>query len=449
MRKKIIQYIYLIAVFTLLISCQKEDITTKTDFTQIKLSSDDVSFELASEVALNFSFGTKSNIKDERLKSASSDFSFEGAEIDEIIVAPSENGSPSLYFVNFIPKGYVIISGTKKESPVLGYSENSTFKLDSVPIAIAFWIADRMDKIQIVRNIEDYQIPDNIELEWTYQNKPPDVLHPDDVYDPDTPGDSGNSDGSNGAEGVDGGIELIQKGPLLATTWGQWWGYNSLLDRIDGSLPPTGCVATAMAQVMKYHQYPSNYNWSLMPNTYGTNETAQLMRDIGDAVSMNYTLDGSGADMSDARNALVNDFGYSSSASYVGYSVNTVVTEIMNNRPVIMDGYHTYYKTTSGMWPFKPTTHHYEDGHAWVCDGYRRHEYCTIFYYGTPNEFREYEYGPYYLHMNWGWSNSGMGSVDNDGWFKCDDWEIDGSNFSDGNPRNYQFKKKCIVNIEP
>ena len=51
--------------------------------------------------------------------------------------------------------------------------------------------------------------------------------------------------------------------------------------------------------------------------------------------------------------------------------------------------------------------------------------------------------------MNWGWSGTGMGSTDNNGWFKYDDWEIDASNFTDGNPRDYQYKKRCIIEIEP
>lgn len=89
------------------------------------------------------------------------------------------------------------------------------------------------------------------------------------------------------------------KGPLLQTTWGQGCGYNSLLQ--DCSTPyycyhaVTGCVATAMAQVMKYHTYPASYNWSGMPDTYGTTATATLMRDIGlpSAVNMNYGCSGS------------------------------------------------------------------------------------------------------------------------------------------------------------
>jgi hypothetical protein len=429
------QLIYLLFIIVLF-SCQKEEIALELCHNSLNPSSDDVSLDLASEVALNFSNKAKFQNQNNKLKGSSSETNFIDREIGDVLVAPSEDGSPALYIINFNPKGYVIISGTQKESPILGYSENSTFRLDSIPITIAFWIADRMDKIQVLKNIDDLFIPDNIEYEWSYQRAPDPELDP--ITDPEEL-----------PEGMPGGVTLEQKGPLLETTWGQWWGYNTYLDPINGELPPTGCVATAMAQVMKFHEHPSTYDWSLMPNTYGTNETALLMYDIGDAVDMTYNLNGSGADMVDAKNALVNDFGYSTSVNYINFNVNTVAIELSHNRPVIMDGYHTYYTTSSGWWIFEQTTHHYEDGHAWVCDGYKRNKYCTIYNAGKLNEYREYDYGPYYLHMNWGWSGSGMGSIDNNGWFKYDDWEINGVSTSDGTHYNFQHKKKCIIGIKP
>lgn len=429
MRKLFKQKIYFVTIFVLLFSCQKEEVTIETNPNQNSSTSDEVSMSLASEVALNFSNGAKFNNQTLSLKSTSTNSNFEDREIDEVIVAPSEDGTPSLYIINFIPQGYVIISGTQKESPILGYSDNSVFKLDSIPITIAFWLADRMDKIQVLKDV-DVVVADSIVQEWAYQSNL--SLEPN-LHDFEIAPREG--------------YDLIQKGPLLTTTWGQGWGYNSLLEPIDGTLPPTGCVATAIAQVMKYHEYPSNYNWSLMPNTYGTNETALLMKDIGEAVHMDYGVIESGASMSDAKSALVNDFGYSSTASYINYTVGSVVSEISNYRPVIMDGYNTYYTTTSGWWIFEQTTHHYEQGHAWVCDGYKRRKYYTTYNYGTPDEYTESNgYGPYYLHMNWGWGSSGAHI---NGWFLYDHWEIDGSNFTDGNPRDYQYRKKCIIGIKP
>ena len=115
--------------------------------------------------------------------------------------------------------------------------------------------------------------------------------------------------------------------PLLTTTWHQRAPYNLKCPEIDGELPPSGCVATAFAQVMKYFSYPEighgswsyttrtlgihvtayfdhPYYWEQMMDDYpqtdpGTAEqrdaVAELTFDVGAALEMNYTLDGSGA----------------------------------------------------------------------------------------------------------------------------------------------------------
>ncbi len=244
--------------------------------------------------------------------------------------------------------------------------------------------------------------------------------------------------------------EVDQNGPLLNTFWDQKNGYNNLLERIDGELPPTGCVATAMAQVMRYHEYPTNYNWTAMPNTYGTNETAKLMRDIGEAVNMNYSLLGSGANMDNAVNAFINTFNYSSTVKYVSIVDASIVSELRNNRLVIIDGYHTYYTTKKKhLWFFTTITRHYEEGHAWVCDGFKKTTcYETLRSVVTGEETTTSTSMGYYYHMNWGGSGSGMGSSDNNGWFKFDDLEINGVTRSNGEHPNYQHRKKCIVGIK-
>lgn len=97
---------------------------------------------------------------------------------------------------------------------------------------------------------------------------------------------------------------------------------------------------------MRYHKFPKNYNWSMMPNeisyydtnTQGANEISKLMRQIGIFVSMDYKCDGSGAKSSAAVNALVNNFGYSSSTKLMDYNPDIVALELKNNRPVILDG---------------------------------------------------------------------------------------------------------------
>lgn len=208
----------------------------------------------------------------------------------------------------------------------------------------------------------------------------------------------------------------------MNTTWNQGCGYNDLLDACTtgGSCGRvwTGCVATATAQVMRYWEHPNSYNWSIMLNTTGSTETSRLMQDVGDAVNMDYGCDGSGAYTSDARNALVNTFGYSTYASYVDYNTTTLVRQLKTwNRPVILRG------EGSG-------------GHAWVCDGYRRNKITTIHNPGTYYEYETYTYSPLYLWMNWGW-----GPFGGNGWFLY-------NNFTPGS-NNFNSDRKMIINIPP
>ncbi|MDD3722085.1 MAG: C10 family peptidase [Lutibacter sp.] len=98
-----------------------------------------------------------------------------------------------------------------------------------------------------------------------------------------------------------------------------------------------GCVPIAMAQVMKYHQYPTNYDWAFMPLTYGTTATANLIADIHDAIhnvysdSPIYECDGTGVNSShDMGNVLKTQFNYSY-ASKASYNYNTVKSNLDYN----------------------------------------------------------------------------------------------------------------------
>jgi Peptidase C10 family len=96
---------------------------------------------------------------------------------------------------------------------------------------------------------------------------------------------------------------------LLTTKWNQPYPYNRLNPKYGDTLTITGCVQTALAQIMKYHGHPSSgsgvfthtwngqtltavmnrpFNWSAIPNSvnggvkqYQQEEVAALMRDLG------------------------------------------------------------------------------------------------------------------------------------------------------------------------
>ncbi len=173
--------------------------------------------------------------------------------------------------------------------------------------------------------------------------------------------------------------------PLLVSTWSQdspFWNYTP---RMGGRPTVTGCVATAMAQVMHFWEYPERgqgshsyewnnrtlyanfnhvYSWDLMKSSYSrgysgnqADAVARLISDVGIAVNTQYGLDGSSA-VVNANNAFVKYFKYSPDCYAVGFEnwsdwFNMLKQQMDLRQPVIM-----------GI--FKPNS-----GHAVVADGYR------------------------------------------------------------------------------
>lgn len=214
---------------------------------------------------------------------------------------------------------------------------------------------------------------------------------------------------------------------LIQTTWNQNYPYNSAFpyvtettNGLDGDLRvATGCVATAMAQIMYYHKTPATngvgsakcsngigpnantpyffdanfgetvYDWNSMKLSYGrtvseeapesqaVNAVATLMKHCGVSVDTKYSTirnGGSGASTSNVALALVNYFRYDKSILYVNRTSygdadweQMIYDELAAERPVLYSG--TDASTNAG--------------HAFVCDGYR-------------NSDSKY-------HFNWGW----------------------------------------------
>lgn len=208
---------------------------------------------------------------------------------------------------------------------------------------------------------------------------------------------------------------------LVTSKWNQDMYFNTYCpwDRTaaygcDGRVY-TGCVSTAMAQVMNYHGHPytglggssyipgnygrytvkffqQTYNYNAMPNVPSgySNEMAKLIHHCGVAVQMGYTTQGSGANSVTASEAMKNHFKYDSAwicprALYdqIGDWYNALKTDLNARRPM-------YYAAHNG-----------NDGHAFVVDGYDENDK---------------------FHVNWGWGGSG------DGYFTISD-----NNLSDMN----------------
>lgn len=322
-------------------------------------------------------------------------------KVKSILEVPDKDEKTAFFIINYDGGGFIILAGDKRSEPILAFSDINQFEIDSkdFPAGLVSWLYSSKENIEDIR-LKNQKISLQVENQW-------------------------NNLLEGGADVVSYRIEpeepdctpyTIQKGPFLQTSWGQGCGYNSQTPSMSCgpcSHAWTGCVATAMAQVMKYHQYPTYYSWSNMPNSYGTNTTSTLMKDIGNAVNMSYSCNASSADtQGEVASSFKNDFGYNS-ASYSGYNYQTVKSELSNNRPVILRG-----GRKSGWWIFSQ----YKDGHAWVCDGYINYiDPC----WGSMLKY----------HMNWGWDGT------YNGWYSF-------NNFNPGD-HTFNYKTGMVYNIKP
>lgn len=177
--------------------------------------------------------------------------------------------------------------------------------------------------------------------------------------------------------------------PLIKTQWNQNTPYNNNCPVESGVNCPTGCVATATAQIMYYHKWPESFNWDAMKTTYSSDDTgeavdavAKLMADVGEKVYMQYGSESSSAYDYDACEALRIQYGYAETTNYIERTCYTakgwdevIYNELAANRPVLYSG----NSASSGQGIV---------GHAFILDGYQAKD------------------GVGYFHVNWGWGGS-------------------------------------------
>ncbi len=305
--------------------------------------------------------------------------------------------------------GFVIVSNDDRTVPILGFSESGSFNPDDMPCNMRAWLQGYAD-----------------EIAWLAEH--------------------GQTTSSlKKARQKAGSHSTAAIAPLTSTTWNQGTPYNNLCPKYKGtSKAATGCVATAMAQVMKYHEWPTSskrtipayttgsygismsalpittFDWANMKDSYSGSYTsdqatavATLMQYCGCSVQMDYGPEsGSNTDM--VASALKTYFGYKSTTKYVVRSYYTyanwtdlIYHEIAHARPVVYGG------ASSG------------GGHEFVCDGYK------------------YENGTDFFHINWGWG--GM----SDDYFVLsaldpDQQGIGGSTSSDG----FHYGQDAVIGIQ-
>lgn len=369
-----------------------------------------ISLETAKEVATNF-YLSKVNIQ-----SSGRNVSVVLTHQEKAVVIDNQiQKTPTvLYFVfNVDNQGFVIVSGDDRLIPIIAYSTESQFQTQDMPIHISKWFEQYKSEI---RYVLDNKIPadKNIEQQWETLKS----------------GISTN-DSNNRFQRVD---------PLLKTKWNQSPYYNDKCpyDSNAGERAVTGCVATAMAQVMKYWDYPSrgtgyhsyfsdvygiqaanfgatSYAWGSMPNVVSSRNdaVATLMYHCGVSVDMKYGIGargGSAAQTLDVADALKLFFGYAQSTKGIARKDYSDVTweqllknELDAGRPI------QYAGTGSG------------GGHSFVCDGYDENDY---------------------LHFNWGWGGMDDGFF----WINALNPESLGTG---GGTGNFNSNHRAIIGIQP
>ncbi len=318
------------------------------------------------------------------------------------------------YVFNVDTIGFVIVSGDDTVIPILGYSDQGNFHSDNMPPAFQKWLEGYKNEIiYVVSN--DIKATEDINKQWSLQitNK--------------------NSNTTLSTNAI--------VGPLIQTHWDQAPYYNAQCP----TNTYTGCVATAMAQIMKFWNYPvsgtgfhsyshsqygtrsanfgnTTYQWNSMPNqltssssTSQINAVATLMYHCGVSLDMNYGTDGSSAPTPSVVSSLINYFGYSNLAQYVqrlnypddNQWKNLLKNELDSGRPI------QYRGQGSG------------GGHSFICDGY--------------------DFSNMQFHFNWGWGNL---QISQDGYFTINSLNP-GSLGAGGGAGNFNGFQGAVIGIQP
>lgn len=347
-------------------------------------------------------------------------------------------------YANANGEGWVMVAANDVVTPILAYSETGEFRTDKMPDNVKYWLGSYDKKIKYAEQ-NNIEATEEVKAEWRALRK-----------------------------GVRKAKASVTVSPLIQTTWDQDEPYYNLCPKVGNERTLTGCVATAMAQVMNYWQWPvtgtgsysytsktqklscsanfgsTTYDWANMLNRYagyynegsstyystssGTtaqqNAVATLMYHCGVAANMDYDISDNGGSGAQtiypnaastttrcAAYALINNFGYKSSTLKCYY------------RP----GGYGYSAVSDANWlnllkteldasrPIMYAGADNEGGHSFICDGY-----------DSDNKF----------HFNWGWSGycNGYYTVDN---------LVPGTGGSGAGNGSYNDDQDIIIGIVP
>ncbi|MCF0057190.1 C10 family peptidase [Dyadobacter sp. CY356] len=350
-------------------------------------------------------------------------------EVQSSFKVNPDGNNPSMYIINYEGGGFTIISADKRAIPVLAYSDDNRFDTETktLPGGLLGWLAEADGLIQEIRKENKEQSPEFRTLWDKFNQKEMMGLRTSALRTSGYAYADGDCNTSSNYTIFTGANQI------LSSTWSQGTGWNDACDYAGCSQTYngrywTGCVATALGQIMRYHQYPTTFNWSSMPLGYSTSTTASFLKELGNSnkLNMSYGCDGSSSNTGNIP-AVLTSYGYASGGSYQDFNRSTVESELYAGYPVILAG-----GRNAGWWIFG----NYADGHAWVGDGYSN----SLYYWcqpdpNTPGEQIDVFSGiaTNAIHMNWG------GGGNNDGWYAENNWKPGSS--------DYTYKRKMVTGI--
>ena len=318
-------------------------------------------------------------------------------------IIQDDQKSPLLYFFN-AENGFVVISGDKSAPPVLSFSDQQLYNDSDVVPPFEMWINHYADQIRQIK--KQHIVQSQFVSQW---------------------------------EAVLSGAPVFRSGdevePLMLSKWdqGEYYNYYCPKDAAgDNGRVVTGCVATALAQLIYYYRFPetgtgsysytdenygvqsadygnTTYNYNAMcdvPTSINT-EISKLIYHCGVGVDMVYGPDGSGMYNHSAARVLRTYFKFSPETEYL-YRDSTdlnwdsvIVSHLNRKMPMYYAG-----------WSLPNI-----NGHGFICDGYKTVDSC------------------YFFHFNFGWS----GYMDN--YYYTDALVVGGSNFN--------LAQELIINAYP
>ena len=291
--------------------------------------------------------------------------------------------TPAVYVFNSENQGFVLVSAEDPARAILGYSDEGYFDENDIPDNMLFWLQMYAD--EMAQEITNHQAMRLVAAQH-------------------------NSTRLEAMKRKQSADTYPTISPILGkTVWGQDTPFNNYCPIYNGQRTVTGCVATALSQIMYVHKHPTRgkgshsyttttkqlkvsanfgnttYDWANMipnyKNSYTTtqaNAVATLMYHVGVAADMDYTVEGSGTTSNVALAAITEYFDYDKAINILPKDymkeeniLQTIATDLQTGRPVYLSG-----ATIN------------QEGHAFVCDGMRSDGY---------------------LHINWGWNGTANG----------------------------------------